>query len=211
MPSGRLFPSAFGMYRRVTALGRYSPARNTTAISSRKRSTPYRSTSASDWASSPATPRRFFTRFHALQRTSLLHMRSYSAWNRRSGHCLAATHSRRRSSRTWSPGVPRAGELGLPAMPLRLPSSSTCPPLRPFPPTAFFVTVLFGTMTPSDFRCAVSAFAFGLCGAPSRDDGGADGSLVFRDPPCTRAALHTPPGAAPRSEPCDAAVAFTVT
>jgi hypothetical protein len=40
MPSGRFFPSAFGMYRRKTALGRYTPARSFVPISSTKRSIP---------------------------------------------------------------------------------------------------------------------------------------------------------------------------
>jgi len=54
-------------------------------------------------------------------------------------------------------------------------------------------------MTPSDFRCAMAALAPGLLLPPSRDDGCADGPLVFRDDPCTRAAPHTPPRSSPRS------------
>jgi len=48
-------------------------------------------------------------------------------------------------------------------------------------------------MTPSDFRCAMEALALGLLLPPSRDHGCADGSLVFRIDPCTRAAPSTPP------------------
>jgi len=63
-------------------------------------------------------------------------------------------------------------------------------------------------MTPSDFRCAMAALAFGLLPPPSRDDGGADGSLVFRDDPCTRAAPRTPPRSSSRSGARVADVAF---
>jgi len=56
-------------------------------------------------------------------------------------------------------------------------------------------------MTPSDFRCAMPPLALGLLASPSHDDGCADGSLVFRDDPCTRAAPRTPP----RSTPCSGA------
>lgn len=180
------------MYRRKVALGRYSPALKTAPSSSGKRSTPYCSTSASVWPSSPAAPRFAFTCFHASQRTSRLHMRSYSAWNRRPGDRLAAAHSRRRC-RTLSIGLRRAGELDpvLPVMPLRLPSSPIRSLSWPFPPTAF--TALVGTMTPSDFRCAVPPLASGLLVALCRDDGGADGSLVFRNDLCPRAAPRTPP------------------
>jgi len=65
-------------------------------------------------------------------------------------------------------------------------------------------------MTPSDFRCAVCPLALGLSDPPSRDDGGADGSLVFRDDPCTRAAPRTPPGSTPRSGARAADVASAV-
>ena len=65
MPSGRFFPSAFGMYRRRTTLGRYVPARSSAPSSSRKRSTPCCSTSRIVWLSTPAAPLFRFTRFHA--------------------------------------------------------------------------------------------------------------------------------------------------
>ena len=51
-----------------------------------------------------------------------------------------------------------------------------------------------GTTIPSDSRCAALDFAFGLYEPPCPDDGCADGSLVFRTSPCTRAAPPTPPG-----------------
>ena len=88
------------------------------------------------------------------------------------------------------------GWLGpvLPAMPSRLPPPPTRPPQGPFPPAALFVTAIAGTTIPSDSRCAALAFAFGLYGPPRRDHGRADGSLLFRTAPCTRAAPPTPPG-----------------
>jgi hypothetical protein len=57
IPSGRFLPSAFGMYRRRTNLGRYSPVRSSLASLSRKLSTPLCSTSRIDWLSTPAAPR----------------------------------------------------------------------------------------------------------------------------------------------------------
>ena len=42
---------------------------------------------------------------------------------------------------------------------------------------------LVGTTDPSDFRCASIDLAFGLYDATCRDDGCADGSLVFRASP----------------------------
>ncbi len=57
IPNGRCRPSAFGMYRRLTAQGRYVPARNRAPRSSRNCSTPACSMSASVIASTPAAPR----------------------------------------------------------------------------------------------------------------------------------------------------------
>src|SRR5688572_5680358 len=142
-------------------------------------------------------------------------MRSYSAWKRRPGDRLAATHSRRRSCRTLSMGTGPRGDLGpvLPAMPSRLPPSPARPPQGPFPPVALFVATIAGTTVPSDSRCAAPDFAFGLYGPPCRDHGRADGSLLFRSNPCSRAAPRTPEGPAALSAPvlCAADVAFAVT
>ncbi len=63
---------------------------------------------------------------------------------------------------------------------------------------AFFVATICGTTTPSDSRCARLDFAFGLYEARCPDGGGADGPLVFRSSPCTRAAPPTPPRPAAR-------------
>ena len=126
------------MYRLRTALGRYLPSRNSDWRASRKRSTPRRSTSAIDWRSTPAAPLLRLTRFHASRRTSLLKMRSYSAWNRRSGDRLAAAHSRRWSCRTLSTGRCPWGELDrsdCPAMPSRLPRPPTLPTVGALPST----------------------------------------------------------------------------
>jgi len=67
-----------------------------------------------------------------------------------------------------------------------------------------------GTTIPSDSRCAALDFVFDLYEPPCRDDGGADGSLVFRGDPCTRAAPHTPPGPTTRSGAGAVGVAFAV-
>ena len=56
-------------------------------------------------------------------------------------------------------------------------------------------------MAPSDSRCAAPAFTFGLCGPRCPDSGRADGSLVFRPPPCPRAAPPTPPRPPARTPP----------
>jgi hypothetical protein len=221
IPSGRFFPSAFGMYRRSTATGRYLPARSTSRSSSRKLSTPYSSRDAIVWASTPAAPLFCLTRFHASARTSLLAMRSYNAWKRRSGCRLAATHSRRCSCRTLSSGSCPRGWLGpgSPAMPSRLPALPTRPPQGSFPPAALFCAAfvpaarapVFGTMTPSDSRCAAVDFATGLYDAPCPDKGNADGSPEFRTPPCTRAAPPAPPGPTTRFGTSVVGVAFAVT
>ncbi len=76
---------------------------------------------------------------------------------------------------------------------------------------ALFCTSIAGTTIPSDFRCAALDFALGLYEAPRRDDGGADGSLVFRDDPCTRAAPRTPPRPTSRLLSRAGGVAFAVT
>jgi len=66
-------------------------------------------------------------------------------------------------------------------------------------------------MIPSDSRCTSSDFGFALYEHSCRDDGCADGSLVFRAFPCTRAAPNTPPEphAGFGTPVCD--VAFAVT
>src|SRR5256885_7299834 len=63
---------------------------------------------------------------------------------------------------------------------------------RPPRSTLFPYTTLFRS------RCTALDFAVGLYEPPRRDCGCADGSLVFRTSPDTRAAPHTPPE--PRSE-----------
>jgi len=66
-------------------------------------------------------------------------------------------------------------------------------------------------MVPSDFRCAVLAFVLDLYEAPGRDGGCADGSLVFRGDPCTRAATRTPPRPPARWRSRSGGIAFAVT
>src|SRR5262245_55857031 len=96
---------------------------------------------------------------------------------------------------------------------LRLPSTSARPPQGPFPPDVLFVASIDGTTIPSDSRCAAPAFAVGLYGSLCRNDGRADGSLLFRSDPCSRAAPRTPEGPAALSDPdfCVPDVAFAAT
>ena len=214
IPSGRLRPSALGMYRRRTSCGRYVPARNAVPSSSRKASTPRCSISASVSESTPAEPRFRLTRRHASRRTSSLQIRSISAWKRRFGDRLAAAHRRRCNWRTLSRGAHLPGKLGpvSPAMPSRVLAPTPCPPQGSFPPAALCCAALLGTMTPSDSRCAAPAFTFGLCETRRPEPGCADGPLVFRPPPCPRAAPPTPPRPPARAPPDRGAgdVAFAV-
>src|SRR5687768_16024142 len=97
-------------------------------------------------------------------------------------------------------------------MPLRVLAPSTGPPQGPFPPVALFVATIRGTTTPSDARCAALAFAVGLYEPRGPDPGCADGPLVFRSSPCTRAAPRTPPRPAARAPDwCAADMAFAAT
>ena len=214
IPSGRFFPSALSTYRRRTAFGWYSPTRSSVRSSSRKPSTPFCSICSSVSASTPAQPFLLRTRFHASHRTSRLWIRSYRAWNRRSGCRLAALHSRIRSRRTLSMPLRPPGSLvrAVPDMPSRLPASPARPPQGPFPPAALFVAAFFGTTIPSDSRCAAADFTFGLYGPPCPDSGHADGSLLFPVFPSARAAPPTPgrPPALSLPVPCAAGLAFAV-
>jgi len=73
-----------------------------------------------------------------------------------------------------------------------------------------FAVAITGTTIPSDSRCARPDFAFGLYGRACRDGGRADGPLVFRVSPCTRAAPRTPPGPPAGSGTPTGDVAFAV-
>src|ERR1700693_947395 len=64
----------------------------------------------------PAAPPLLRTRLHASHITSLLWIRSYSAWKRRVLLCLAHTYSLRWSCRTFSSGI-----LAVSGMPSHLP------------------------------------------------------------------------------------------
>jgi len=76
-----------------------------------------------------------------------------------------------------------------------------------------FATPIPGTTAPSDSRCATLDFAVGLYETSCPDKGRADGPLVFRAPPSTRAAPHTPeePDALSAPELGATDVAFAVT
>jgi len=79
--------------------------------------------------------------------------------------------------------------------------------------TAFVVEICAsacGTTIPSDSRCAARDFAFGLYAPPRPDVGCADGPLVFRAVPCTRAAPRTPSRSRARSGAGARDVAFAV-
>src|SRR5258708_19847858 len=86
-------------------------------------------------------------------------------------------------------------------MPSRVLALPTLPPQGPFAPPALFVAGLVTTVVPSDSRCAALAFAVGLYEPRCRDNGCADGPLVFRSSPCTRAAPPTPPSPPVRTPP----------
>src|SRR6266853_4213364 len=148
-------------------------------------------------------------------------MWSYRAWKRLPGARLAAAHSCRCSCRTLSRGASPPGSLApvLPGIPSCLPAPSARSPQGPFPPAALFVTAFVpvlnrtvcGTSIPSDSRCTALDFAVGLYEPPRPDTGGADGSLVFRTSPDTRAAPRTPPEPSTGFGTLVLDVAFTVT
>jgi len=91
---------------------------------------------------------------------------------------------------------------------------------RPFAPGAFFCAPIFTTTTSSACRSAAcifparetsERFTSGLFACACGDDRCADGSLVFRVSPCTRAASNTPPRSNARSDASAFDVAFAVT
>src|SRR5260370_36173692 len=104
---------------------RYVPAWSARCNSPSSRNTPYFSTASSVTLSTPAAPRLRRTHSHASHRTSLRWIRSYRAWKRRPGCCLAAVPSLRWSRRTLSMGLRPPGLLdrAVSAMPSRLPPS----------------------------------------------------------------------------------------
>ena len=197
MPSGRVLPSAFGMYRRRTACGRYVPARNSvwslfqealySVLLDARRSSEHRRPPRPCSASLAST---LPTGRHSCRcgRTARGTVAPGAAWPRPTAGvgvvalCPVAA----------APGGSWAGSSvrPCPRAYLLLRHDS---PQGPFPPVALFVAAILGTTTPSDFRCAALDFAFGLYEPPCRDNGRADGSLVFRTSPSTRAAPHTPP------------------
>jgi hypothetical protein len=114
-------------------------------MSARNRSTPCCSMSSSVCRSTPAAPPLLRTRLHASHKTSLLWIRSYSAWKRRVLLCLAHTHSLRWSSRTLS----TTGLFSVSGMPSRLPlhkpDQSRAPSLQ-----RVILHAFLGTTDPSD-------------------------------------------------------------
>ena len=79
-----------GINTRRAGNGRNRPACSSAASSSRRRVTPYSSTSAMVMWSMPGAPKLRRTNHHARAKTSLRWTLSYSAWNRRPGSALAA-------------------------------------------------------------------------------------------------------------------------
>jgi hypothetical protein len=86
MPSGRNCPGlpGFGMNTRRSGRGRYFPAHNRIASSSRKSPTPAATTSSIVIPSTPGAPRLTRTSPQALPSRSLRATLSYRAWKRRS-------------------------------------------------------------------------------------------------------------------------------
>jgi hypothetical protein len=152
--------------------------------------------------STPAAPLLRRTRFHASCRTSPLHIWPYNAWKRLPGARLAAAQSCLCSCRTLSPQSPASGSLGpvLPAIPSRLPALSmttagTLPSSRVMPHglRRFGLRLTVRYYDPLGLPLRTLDFALGLYERACPDKGRADGPLVFRSCPCTRAAPHTPP------------------
>ena len=116
---------------------------------------------------------------------------------------LGRDPSRHGNWRTLAMGSRPPGELEpvLPVMPSRVLAPPTCSPQGPFPPAALFVAAIHSTTAPSDSRCAALAFTLGLYEPRCPDTGCTDGSLVFRSPPCPRAAPPTPPRSRSRTPP----------
>jgi site-specific DNA recombinase len=93
--------------------GRYRRSLSSAANSSRSRSIPYSSVSASVVWSMPAAPRLRRTCSHALSNTSLRQTLSNSAWNRLVGSALAARYSACCKARTLSPSTAARVDLAL--------------------------------------------------------------------------------------------------
>ena len=154
--------------------------------------------------STPAAPLLRRTRFHASCRTSPLQMWSYNAWKRLPGARLAAAQSCLCSCRTLSLGSTAVGVVrsGLAGHSLALTRSismttaGTLPSSRVMPHglrrrgLRLARAVLRSPRTPAAHG-STSPWAY--TSAPCPDKGRADGPLVFRTCPCTRAAPHTPP------------------
>jgi hypothetical protein len=182
--SGRCFPSAFGIHRRFTGEGRYRPAFRSVCIPSRNCVTPRSSMNRSVISSTPAAPLLLRTRFHPSHRTSLLWIRSYSAWKRRVLLRLAHIHSRIWSCRTLSMGV-----LAVSGMPSHLPPHSGSIKAGPLPSGAFCCTpssVLRTPRTPSRLRptSAIRPYKRGLC--PTRLPGRVSPVPLCSFPTCRR-------------------------
>ena len=147
----------------------------------------------------PAAPSLLRTRSHAFCRTSLLQIRSNSAWKRRPGSRLAARKSVRWSSRTLSTGL-----LGLAAMPSHLPPATRATKAGPLPSTGVVAAGIVGTTDPSDSLPARPPFALGLWVPPSPDVGRWVGPLLFRVELSSHALLPTPGKSC--AAPCSVAV-----
>ena len=135
----------------------------------------------------PAAPPLLRTRSHAFCRTSLLQIRSNSAWKRRPGSRLAARKSACWSSRTLSMGL-----LGLAAMPSHLPPDTRATKAGSLPSAGVVATGIDGTTNPSDSLPARLPFALGLWAPPSPDVGRWVGPLLFRVGLSSHALLNTP-------------------
>ncbi len=166
---------------RRTTLGRYSPARNSAPSSSRKRSTPYARRRGS-------TGRRFPRCRGCVSLASTLPEGRHSS---RLGHTAREAPTRcplgcgtqpalqfsHFVARPTAAGVVRSGPAGH-SLALTCSSGVTTPGTLPSVRVVRHDHRRY--YDPSDSRCAALDFAFGLYEPPCRDDGCADGSLVFR-------------------------------
>jgi hypothetical protein len=109
MPSGLLFPSAFGMYRRRTNVGRYVPSRSADRAlrgSDRLRTVRHRE---SVWLVDARRTRFARTRFHASQQDVTPAQMVVQRMEASTRCPLGRAHSRRCSCRTLSRGLRRRG------------------------------------------------------------------------------------------------------
>ena len=196
MPSGRCRPSAFGMYRRRTGGGRYVPARSAAPSSCSRRSTPYCSTAASVC---PSTPAAAAVALHPPPRLpedvippDPVHQRMEAALRGSLGRDPEAALQLAHFVDGRAPiGVVGTGPAG---HALTLTCSTTVTTAGTLPSARVVRREPRHYYDPLGLPLRRARFRLRLIRAACPDSGCADGSLVFRSSPCTRAAPPTPPG-----------------